>query len=68
LHLRENGQEKRVEPDSPYWMEIAALDAAGKPVDGLPPEGGCFEAVLPAALLDGNPRTLTLAWIDFYRD
>jgi len=46
-------------------IEIRALDAKGKPVEGLPGEGGYFEMILPKALLDAN--SLTIDWIDFYR-
>jgi hypothetical protein len=48
-------------------MEIQTLDADGKPVDGLPPDGGWFEMKLPAAWLTDPNASLTLSWIDFYR-
>ena len=53
--------------DSPYWMDILALDAKGKPVNGLPDKDGYFEMVFPKALLDDNASKLTIGWIDFYR-
>jgi len=34
---------------------------------GLPGKGGYFEIRLPKALLDGQPKSLELGWIDFYR-
>ena len=43
------------------------LDAAGKPVKGLPDKGGYFEIKLPKALLENQIKTLELGWIDFYR-
>jgi type 1 glutamine amidotransferase len=67
LNLREKGQEKAIGQHSPYWMEIKALDARGKPIKGLPRDGGYLKMVLPKVLFQGNPKTLSLGWIDFYR-
>jgi len=67
LHLKKDGKEgPPLEKGSPYWMEIQTLDAAGKPVKGLPPKGGRFEMAVPKALL-AEARELGLEWIDFYR-
>jgi ribosomal protein S27E len=67
LHLKRDGKEgPALEKGSPYWMEIQTLDAAGKPVNGLPPKGGWFEMAVPNALLT-EARELGLEWIDFYR-
>ncbi|HYT87185.1 MAG TPA: hypothetical protein VEL76_00565 [Gemmataceae bacterium] len=52
---------------SPYWMEIRAFDADGKPAAQMPLKGGYIELTLPRAFLEGKPRALTLNWIDFYR-
>jgi len=67
LDVVEDGKEKKVEKDSPYWTEIRGLDSTGKPVPGLPGSGGYFEITVPKALLDGQTKTLELGWIDFYR-
>jgi acetyl esterase len=67
LHVDEDGKEKKVKKDSPYWTEIRVLDASGKPTDGLPGKGGYFEMTLPKALLESQPKSLGLGWIDFYR-
>ncbi len=45
LSLLDDGKEKAVGKDDPYWTEIKALDAAGNAVKGLPKDGGCFEIV-----------------------
>jgi hypothetical protein len=63
LYLTEEGKDGEREPGT----EIKVLDAAGKPVKGLPDKGGYFEIKLPKALLDGGPKSLELGWIDFYR-
>jgi hypothetical protein len=39
----------------------------GKPAKELPLKDGYFEIALPKAFFDGNPKTVTLNWIDFYR-
>ncbi len=33
----------------------------------IPLKGGYFEVPLPPKLLEGNPETITLRWVDFYR-
>ena len=67
LRVVNDGQEKVVEKGSPYWTEIRVFDAKGKPVQGLPEEGGYFEIVLPQVFLQAKPKSLTIDWIDFYR-
>lgn len=63
LYLTEIGKEE----ERKSGTEIKVLDAAGKPVKGLPDKGGYFEIVLPKALLEGDSKSLEFAWIDFYR-
>jgi len=67
LHVVYDGQEKVVDKGDPYWAEIRAFDANGKSVQGLPGEGGYFEMVLPQAFFEAKPKSLTIDWIDFYR-
>ena len=63
LYLTEDRKQGEREPGT----EIKVLDAAGKPVKGLPGKGGYFEITLPKALLDSQPKNVELGWIDFYR-
>jgi hypothetical protein len=63
LYLTEDGKEGEREPGT----AIKVLDANGKPATGLPGKGGYFEITLPKALLEGQPKSLELGWIDFYR-
>jgi type 1 glutamine amidotransferase len=67
LAVVEDGVEKAVDRASPFWTEIQVLDAEGKPQQGLPTAGGCFEVPLPAALWKDDPQAIELRWIDFYR-
>ena len=65
LYLSEEG--KANQPPRASDTEIRVLDSAGKPTQGLPDAGGCFEITLPKVLLEGQPKGLELNWIDFYR-
>lgn len=56
-----------LDKNSPYWMEIQPRDAEGKPVKGLPEEGGYFEMVVPKALMTDAVTQLSLSWVDFFR-
>jgi hypothetical protein len=61
-------KEEAVDCSSHYWTEVRMLNADGKPASGLPAEGGWFELQLPAALLAGDPESVEVRWIDFYRN
>jgi hypothetical protein len=53
---------------SPYWMEIRMIGSDGKPAKAIPLKDGYFEMALPEALIERNPRSITVNWIDFYRN
>lgn len=65
---RDGDEKAPLDAKSEYWMEIRLVGADGKPADGVPLKGGYFEMTLPKALFEGNPKSLTLDWIDFYRN
>ncbi|MCE9568263.1 MAG: hypothetical protein K8U57_40200 [Planctomycetes bacterium] len=52
---------------SPFWMEIHMVGSDGKPAKVIPLKDGYFEMTLPKAFFEGNPKSITLNWIDFYR-
>lgn len=62
VYVKTGGQEKPLDRDNPYWMEIKIV--GGKSV---PLQSGHFEMVLPAAIFKSEPKTVTISWIDFYR-
>ena len=67
LHLWRDGKEgPQLTRESEHWMEIRTLDADGKPVTGLPPDGGCFAMTLPQVLF-AETKEVRLDWINFYR-
>ena len=53
---------------SPYWIEIQMVGSDGKPAKTIPLKDGYFELQLPKAFFGGNPKSITLKWIDFYRN
>jgi hypothetical protein len=52
---------------SPLWLDIRIVGGDGKPPTELPLKDGYFEVALPGAIFAGNPKSITLSWIDFYR-
>ena len=68
VRLWEYGKEDSpLESGSPYWMAIRLISKDGKPTKGVPLDDGYFELQLPGALFEGNPKSITINWIDFYR-
>jgi hypothetical protein len=57
-----------LESQSPHWMELRILARDGKPAQAIPLKDGYFEMALPKAFLEGNPKSITINWIDFYRN
>ena len=62
LRRIEKDQEKSVDKDSPFWLEIKMVGGQTVPL-----KGGYFEMTLPAALFQDGPKSLKIEWIDFYR-
>jgi hypothetical protein len=69
VRLWKDGKEAApLDARSPYRMEVRIVGGDGQPAKELPLKGGYFELPLPRALFEGNPKTITLNWIDFYRN
>jgi hypothetical protein len=69
VRLWKDGKEDApLDAKSPYWMQVRILDGDGKQAKELPLKGGYFEMQLPKAIFEGNPKTFTVNWIDFYRN
>jgi len=64
LTLRHGTRETMIDRKSPYWTEVRI--AAEK--KSIPLENGYFEIPLPARLFEGNPQSIELRWVDFYRN
>jgi hypothetical protein len=69
VRLWQGGKEDApLDEKSPLWMDVRIVGGDGKPARELPLKGGYFEVALPKALFEGNPKSVTLTWIDFYRN
>ena len=69
VRLWKDGKEDApLDAKSPYWMEIRIVGGDGKPAKEIPLKDGYFEMPLPKAFFEGNPKSITVNWIDFYRN
>jgi hypothetical protein len=68
VHLWKDGKEDApLDQKSSSWMVIQILGGDGKPAKEVPVKDGYFEMALPQAFFEANPQSITLTWIDFYR-
>jgi hypothetical protein len=69
MRLWKDGREDvLLDAKSPHWMDVRILDGDGKLVKEIPLKNGYFEMALPKTFLAGNPASITVSWIDFYRN
>src|SRR5690606_6632792 len=69
VRLWKDGKEDApLDAKSSLWMEIRRVGDDGKPAKAIPLKDGYFEMQLPKGFFEGNPKTLTMNWIDFYRN
>ncbi len=64
---KDDKEDAPLDEKSPLWTDIRIVGGDGKPATELPLKGGYFEVALPGAFFEGNPKSVTLNWIDFYR-
>ncbi len=60
-------EERELADNDPWRVKVRAVDAQGRPATKVPLEDGLLEVEFPEAMLRENPRSITLEWIDFYR-
>lgn len=65
---KDGKEDAPLDEKSPYWTSIRTVGGDGKPAKELPLKDGYFEIALPRALFEGNPKSITVNWIDFYRN
>ena len=69
VRLWKDGKEDSpLDAKSPYWMSIRMVGNDGKPAKAIPLKDGYFEMAMPKSFFEGNPKEITLSWIDFYRN
>ena len=69
VRLWKDGKEDApLDKKSPFWMEIRMVGVDGKPAKAIPLKDGYFEMALPKAFFEGQPKSITVNWIDFYRN
>ncbi len=68
VRLWKDGKEDSpLDAKNPYWTEIRMFGDDEKPTTSIPLTDGYFDIQLPKALFEGNPKSITVNWIDFYR-
>jgi hypothetical protein len=65
---KDGKEDSLLDSRSPFWMEIRNVGSDAKPVEDIPLKDGYFEMQLPKAFFEGNPKSFTVNWIDFYRN
>jgi hypothetical protein len=64
---KDGKEEAPLDEKSSFWTAIRIIGSDGKPAKELPLKDGYFEVTLPRVFFQGNPKSITLNWIDFYR-
>lgn len=65
---KDGKEESPLDSQSPFWMTIRMIGGDGKPATAIPLKDGFFEMALPKAFFEDNPKSITVNWIDFYRN
>lgn len=65
---RSGEEDKPLDEKSSLWFEPKLLDSKGRRTKSIPLKDGYIELQLPKALFASNPRSITLSWVDFYRN
>jgi hypothetical protein len=69
VRLWKDGKEDApLDEKSPLWTDIRIVGGDGKPAKELPLKNGYFEMALPRVFFQGNPKSMSLIWTDFYRN
>jgi hypothetical protein len=55
------------DPKSANFMEFKVIGRDGKIPEKIPLQDGYFEMQFPKSFFLGNPKKITLQWVDFYR-
>jgi hypothetical protein len=64
---KDGKEDAPLDEKSPLWTDIRIVGGDGRPARELPLKDGYFEMAMPRAFFEGSPKSVTLNWIDFYR-
>ena len=64
---KEGKEESQLDAKSPYWMEVRRIGNDRKSIKAGRRKDGFFEMELPKAMLENNPKSISVHRIDFYR-
>lgn len=65
---KDGKEDAPLDEKSPLWTDFRIVGGSGKPAKELPLKDGYFEVTLPRAFFESNPKSITVNWIDFYRN
>ena len=65
---KEGKEDSPLDSTNPFWIEVRMVGGDGKPATAIPLKYGYFEMQLPQAFFEGNPKSITVQWINFYRN
>jgi hypothetical protein len=65
---KDGKEDAPLDEKSPLWMNARIVGGDGKPAKELPLKDGYFEMQVPQAFFEGNAKSITANWIDFYRN
>jgi hypothetical protein len=65
---RDGKEDAPLDEKSALWTNIRIVGGDGKPAKEPPLNHGYFEVTLPRVFFDGSPKSITVHWIDSYRN
>ncbi|QDV22574.1 hypothetical protein [Aureliella helgolandensis] len=61
-------EESPLDPNSSLRLKVHLLDKDSQPTKVIPLKDGLFQVQLPQRLFQDNPPSISMSWIDFYRN
>jgi len=65
---KDQDEETRLSDEHPLMLKIVGQTNDGKATTAIPLQDGYFEIVLPKAFFQDTPKSISVKWIDFYRN
>lgn len=64
---KDGKEDAPLDAKGPYWIDVRMVGGDGQRAKEISLKGGYFELPLPRAMFEGNPKAITVGWIDFFR-